>query len=212
MDGTTVFRVTYDGPALEHHEMDARELAQALLAMADLLEASCKALYGDNAKPQINVKGSFKTGGFNIDFVTAVSWIKSLRDMFAGENATAILNGLQILSALGFAVIAGKKGLAQVLQWLRGRKITKVSLGPESAVVFVDDDFFEIEMDTLMLLREVSVRQAFDRVLSPLDKPGIDTFAVGTAEDPMHVVVRGKERDYFSPPVAADELLPEDTR
>lgn len=209
MEGMTAFRVTYDGPALEHHLMDARDLAPALLAMADLLEASCKTLYGDNAKPQINVKGSFKTGSFNIDFVTSVSWLKSVRDLFAGENATAIANGLAILGFLGFV---GKRGLAATLKWLAGRQITQVKVSEESATIFVDDDSLDIELETLKLLRELPVRQALDRVLAPLDQPGIDTFAVGPESDPTHVKISSGERAYFIAPPVVDELLIEETR
>lgn len=209
MEGMTMFRVTYDGPALEHHEMDARELAPALLAVADLLEASCKALYGENAKPQINVKGSFRTGSFNIDFVTAVSWLKSLRDMFAGPNATAIANGLAILGFLGFV---GKRGLAQALQWLKGRQITRVEIDEKNARIFVDDEFIEIEAEAITLLREMSVREAFDRVLSPLDRDGIDTFAAGTETEPAQVVIKEEDRRFFVPPATSDELLLEDIR
>lgn len=56
MGDMTQFRITYDGPALATHEMDAKELAPALMAMADLLESSVRALHGDRAKAQINVK------------------------------------------------------------------------------------------------------------------------------------------------------------
>lgn len=56
------FRITYDGPALNMSEMDVRELAPALLAIGDLLTASVSVLCGDKIQPQVNVKGSFKTG------------------------------------------------------------------------------------------------------------------------------------------------------
>ena len=65
------FRITYDGPALESSEMDVRELAPALLAFGDLLDASTRALCGDQVRPRVNVRGSFKTGSFGIDFTLA---------------------------------------------------------------------------------------------------------------------------------------------
>ncbi len=58
-DAMSRFRVTYDGPALESSEMDVRELAPALLAFGDLLDASTRALCGAQVRPQVNVRGGF---------------------------------------------------------------------------------------------------------------------------------------------------------
>lgn len=214
MDDMTEFRVTYDGPALANHQMDPRELAPALLAMADLLESSAKALYGESAELKIDVKGSFKTGSFNIDFVTGIHWVKAIRDIFAGDNATAIANGLAILAPLGFF---GRKGLAQLLIWLRKRKITRVEMvvateGSSScARIYVGDDYYEVERQTVDLLRDVGVRKAFDRVLAPLDKDGIETFAIGKGAD-FNIVISKADRAAFEAPEVEEDLLVDDTR
>lgn len=212
MDDMAQFRITYDGKALTHHEMDARDLAPALLAMADLLEASVTALHGDRAKAQVNVKGSFKTGSFNIDFNTAVNFLKAMKDIFSGDGVTAVTNGAAVLGLLGIAAKGGQKGVAQVLKWLRGRKITHVELQQGGrAKISVDNDEMEVEEQVILLLRDLAVREAFDRVLAPLDKEGIDTFAAGD-ESGFSVVVTRQERVYFTPPAGEDELLMEDVR
>lgn len=59
---TEHFRIIYDGEALAFSEIDVRTLAPALLAIGDLLEAATFAMNGDKVKPQVNVRGSFKTG------------------------------------------------------------------------------------------------------------------------------------------------------
>lgn len=214
MNDMTEFRVTYDGSALANHEMDPRELAPALMAMAELLECSAKALFGENARLKVNVKGSFKTGSFHIDFVTGLQWMKSIRDLFAGDNATAIANGLAILAPLGFL---GKRGLAQLLVWLNRRKITRVEIMPESRVsrrkarIYVGDDFYDVEKDAVDLLRDVGVRKAFDKVLTPLDRDGIDKFAVGQGET-FSLVITQDERGAFEAPDADENLVIDDTR
>ena len=214
MNDMTEFRVTYDGAALVNHEMDPRELAPALLAMAELLEASAKALFGENACLKVNVKGSFTTGSFHIDFVTGLQWMKSIRDLFAGENATATANGLAILAPLGFL---GKRGLAQLLIWLNRRKITRVDIVPESdavrrmARIYVGDDYYEVEAETVDLLRDVGVRKAFDRVLAPLDLTGIDKFAVGKGAD-FNLIITEHERVAFEAPDIDEQLLFDDMR
>lgn len=105
-DGMSNFRLTYDGPALESSEMDVRELAPALLAAGDLLDAATRALNGERAKPQINVRGSFKVGSFGIDFTLVADWAVAVKDIFASDTATALANASAILALLG---LVGKK-------------------------------------------------------------------------------------------------------
>jgi len=212
MDDMAQIRITYDGPALAAHEMDARELAPALMAMADLLDTSVRALQGDRAKAQINVKGSFKTGSFSVDFTTSVSLLQAAKDIFAGEGITAIANATAVLTALGLAAKTGYTGVAQVLQWLHGRRITHVQMTQEGQVTLHSgEDAVVVEYPVLVLLRDIPVRQAFDRVLAPLDREGIDTFAAGD-DHSFALIVREEERRYFCAPTGPDEPLLEDTR
>ncbi|SFA84815.1 hypothetical protein SAMN04515620_10529 [Collimonas sp. OK607] len=208
----STFRITYDGPALETSEMDVRELAPALLSIGDLLEAATTALYGDQIKPQVSVKGSFKTGSFGIDFNLATSLLSRVRDIFAGDNAAAIANSLAILGALGFvSKKVAKPGLFAVLKWIKGRKIERVETSEDSAVIYVDGDQLTIELSVLVLLRDVSVRNATSKVLEPLSRSGIDTFAAGTDSEIVETVT-ADEISWFVAPVPTDELLLDDVR
>lgn len=205
------FRITYDGPALEASEMDVRELAPALLAIGDLLTASTQALCGDKVRPQVNVKGSFKTGSFGIDFVLATDLLTRVRDIFASDSATAIANAGAILTALGFAANQSYKGLLHVIKWIRGRKIQRVETGRDTAILHVEDDQLEIELAVLTLLRDVAVREATERMLEPLSREGITTFYAGTDEH-VSATIRSEEIGWFSAPPAQDELLVDETR
>ncbi|WP_319000513.1 hypothetical protein [Burkholderia metallica] len=103
------FRATYDGPALESSEMDVRELAPALLAIGDLLDASTRALCGNQVRPQVNVRGSFKTGSFGIDFTLATSLPGRMRDMLSGHEGTALANAVTILDEhrkMAFSIVS----------------------------------------------------------------------------------------------------------
>lgn len=61
------FRIVYDGPALETHEMNVRDLAPALLSLSDALEEAGKTLYGNKTVVSVKVNASFKAGSFGID-------------------------------------------------------------------------------------------------------------------------------------------------
>lgn len=205
------FRVTYDGPALAHHEMDVRELAPALLAVGDLLDASTRALFGDRVRAQTSVKASFKSGSFGIDFQLATDWLLKVRDMFASDTTSAVLNAVELLGLLGLLTRRGRNGLLQVLQWLRGRQVERVETGDNTAVLIVENERLEVEIAVLQLLRDVSVREAVDAMLAPLDGEGVDTFAAG-ADDEFAVIVKEDDRAWYRAPALADELLLDDVR
>lgn len=214
MNDTTEFRLTYDGPALERHEMDPRELAPALLAMADLLEAAAHVIYGDKARVDVNVKGSFRSGSFHVDFVTGLHWFQSIRDIFAGPEAAAIANGSAILGALG---VIGTKGLFPLLKWLRNRPISRIESidegqgGHSTVRIYVGDEFYEVEKDAVDLLRDIAVRKATERVLAPLSQSGIDVFALGKGSS-VNLVVSQAERESFLAPTEEDILIIDDIR
>lgn len=212
------FRVTYDGPALQTSEMDVRELAPALLAVGDLLSSATTVLYGDKIKPQINVKGSFKTGSFGIDFVLSADLISRITDIFTSREANAAANALALLGFVGLGVKVSynqiKPTLLDTLKWMRGRKIQKVEIdAPDSiATLYIDNEKLEIETQVLGLLRDVSVREAVERMLSPLKTDGITDFYVGDdkANTSAHIVSR--EVEWFSRPEIEDELIIDENR
>ncbi len=205
------FRLTYDGPALAAHTMDVRELAPALLAVGDLLEAATRALNGDRVKPQINVRASFQAGSFGIDFSLAVDWALRIRDVFASEDASAMANALAILSAIGFLAKPGKKGLIGVLRWIRGRQIEKIETFDGSARIHVEQERLEVDLAVIALLRDLAVREALDSILVPLDRDGIDTFACGTDSD-FSEILHKEDRPWFHPPSIEDDLILDDVR
>lgn len=209
MDMST-FRITYDGPALETSQMDVRDLAPALLAIGDLLRAATAALYGDSIKPQTDVHASFKTGSFGIDFNLATSLLSKVRDIFAGDNAIA--NSLSILSALGFlGKNALRPGLFAALKWIRGRKIDHVETSEDFATLHIGNERFAIDLEVLLLLRDVAVRNAAAKVLEPLFIEGIEIFATGTTTEIVETVTAAQV-GWFRAPKSEDELLLDEVR
>lgn len=208
---TTHFRVTYDGPALAASTMDVRDLAPALLAVGDALDAATRALYGDRIKAQVNVRASFKTGSFGIDLALATDWALKVRDLLVSDNASAAANAIEILGFLGLVAVGGAKGLIAVIQWLRGRRIERVELRDERCVLYVEDEHLEVERSVIALLRDLAVRRALDKMLAPLDQDGIDTFACGT-DTTLVATVHRDERAWFRAPDPEEELLLDDQR
>ncbi|WP_245641650.1 hypothetical protein [Paraburkholderia bannensis] len=170
------FNVVYDGPALAEHRMDVRDLAPALVAMADLFTAANKVLNGDAADVRVEVNGSFRAGSFNIELIFAQQFLAQLRDMFAGTSATAVANAWTILGLVGYV---GGRGIIGLLRALRGRRVHRIeSLGENVRIWITESESIEVEDQVMRLWRSQSVRIALQKTLSPLEREGITSFGI----------------------------------
>jgi hypothetical protein len=211
-DVTTVhFSIRYDGPALADHRMDVRELAPALIALSDLLEAANKAAFPDAGEVRVSVNGDFKGGSFGVDLVAVQTVAQQLVAMFAGERATAAANLSGIVGGLG--LLGG--GLIAVIRWLRGRRPSEIRFEGNATVFVVRaeevEERMEAELLTGRLYQTRIVRQALVKVLRPLARDGIDVFMSGQDGQVVRRVSSDElpwfEASAAEPDVVADSVL-----
>jgi len=205
---STHFSVKYDGPALVTHEMDVRELAPALLALADMLKAANHALYGEKADIQVNVKGTFKGGSFGIDLTAVQTVYEQLTSLLAGQGPTAGANLLALLQGLG--LIGGAAvGLIGLVKRIRGRRPTQIQYANNQVIITVTDEVIteriEVDLATGKLWQDKAVRRSLQQVVRPLMQDGIDLFAAGREGAPESVITRD-ELPWFTFDDAAVEL------
>ncbi len=207
MSDTARFQIVYSGPSLENNEMDIRELAPALIAVADLLEESNLIINGGGTKINVNVHGSFKSGSFGIDLTVVQDIYQSIMDFFNSQGITAASN---LLALIGLKEVG--QGLLGLIKWLKNRKIKKVDKIAEDRVSIhiTSDEKIEVDPRVLDLYKSQRVRDALSKVISePLSREGINEFrsvAEGTNES---VIVTKEEKEYFELPLIGDELLGE---
>ncbi|KVW35862.1 hypothetical protein [Burkholderia ubonensis] len=170
------FNVVYDGPALTEHRMDVRDLAPALVAIADLFSFANKELNGDNTEVRLEVKGSFKAGSFHSELIFIQSLANQIHDIFAGPNAAAFSNALAILGALG---IVGSGGLIGLIRTLRGNRPHRIEpTGSNVRIWVTEKESLEVEEAVYRLYRSKTVRVSLQKTLSPLERDGITSFGI----------------------------------
>lgn len=206
------FHVLYDGPALVNHEMSVRDLAPALLALGDMLDEANSALNDARAKVTVQVRASFKTGCFGIELDVVQSLLQQAHSLFGNESIASAKELLEwvglVCTGTGTAVVS----LLKFLKWLRGRKIKLVTLLENGNMkVMVDEDSIEVEEKVIALYRRTKLRQALEDVLKPLDKDGIDVFAVtNKAQSERFLVIKKNEVGHFKAPIPEPEKLGEE--
>lgn len=176
MNNHQPFYVIYDGPALEEHRMDVRDLAPALIAIADLLSAANNEINGKAASLRVYVNASFKAGSFGIDLVATQHLLSQIKDIFSGHGASAVCNGYTLMTMVGFV---GGGGLIGLLRRLKGRRPMQIQQHGKVATVHVSEtETIEIDSRVVKLYRSDIVRSSLEKVFSPLEREGITDFGV----------------------------------
>lgn len=207
MTASVHFSIKYDGPALATHQMDVRELAPALIALSDLLEEANKAALPDAPDVQVNVQGNFKGGSFGVDLIAVQTITQQLVSMFSGPEATATANLYTLLRALG---LVDGGGVIGVIKWLRGRKPSAIRIEGDSTIFELSDtetiETFEVDLMTGRLYKTRVVRQSLAKVIKPLERDGIDIFAV-CKDGVTSSVVTKDEAHYFEMAAAEADVV-----
>jgi hypothetical protein len=205
------FHVVYDGPGLAEHRMDVRDLAPALIAIADLLTAANQEINGDAAEVRVQVNASFKAGSFGIELMATQKLMAQLRDMLAGDGASAICNAYTILGMLG---LAGGGGLIALLRRLGGRQPVRIEQTGAAGTFWISEtESIEVDRNVIRLFRSQMVRASLDKTLSPLKRDGIDSFGI-VIGDQVALDIDAHEVDVFAgdrdaAPIVSDTIVEE---
>lgn len=206
------FHILYDGPALANHEMNVNDLAPALLALGDVIEAANDALNGPKrARVSLNVKASFKTGCFGIELDVAQTLLQQVGALFSAAQA---VTAADLLRWLGFVWENGDKaltygGLLWLLKKKKGEPIEHATrLESGNVRITIDGEPYEIEAEVIELYRNTKLRKALAEVLKPLDQVGINEFAItDKPQNQRFFSISDEERVYFSAPESVVEQL-----
>lgn len=193
MSASVHFSIKYDGPALANHQMDVRELAPALLALAALLEESNKVAFPDAEAVRVHINGTFRAGSFGVDLIALQSVKNQIISMFSGPEASSAANLLGILSALG---LLGSGGVIGIVRWLAGRKPSSIKPVGENIVITIasagKEETMTVDLVAGKLFSNKVVRQSLVKIVAPLQAEGIDFFACGKDGEAQAVITKAE--------------------
>lgn len=196
------FILTYDGPALQRHEMNVRDLAPAMLAVGEAFEALNSLYNGKAAQLAVNVR-AHQPGCFRVAF-DVVQIAKDATAFLAGTEMTAAAN---LLSVLFGGSIGG--GLIWLVRKLKGRKPERIErLSPGMFRLFIDDETYDVPVELLQAYQEVRVRRAIEGfVAKPLQKPGIDEVIFESGGRVIENVSKAEGPYYRAPDLDSDVVV-----
>jgi hypothetical protein len=192
-------RIAYDGDALENGTMDVRDLAPALIALADLFDEANKVLSGPDRAVHLRVHHHVRHGSFDVTIQIVQTWVAKILTLFAADGASGAANLIEIL---GFTKgVAESVGLLGLIRWLRGRPVKRIEAIDEHNVrIVVEDGDIVIRRPVGEVFRDLGVRRALAASMAPLSRDGIDSFEVKTVSGTRVEKIDRKDLPSFEPP------------
>ena len=168
--------LVYEGPAVESGAMDVRDLAPALLAFGNLIEATNRVVNGADAAAKVQVR-TVAAGSFAVGLDLTVRFVQGVRDFLVGPESAAAANLIGILTG---GPVVGLGALALVKR-LRGKPPKAVSKKEKGRVeIAIDDMVFEVDGVVARVAVDIDVRASLERVVAePLSNDGIDAVSIG---------------------------------
>jgi hypothetical protein len=190
----TAFSIVYDGQPVEEGTIDARDLAPALLAFADLVDEAAPLVDPNLPRLSLRVRPDFQKGSFEVYLELANLYSKFV-GLFSGPDAQAWSAFFQIVG------LAGVAGVFQLIKRAKGRKPTKVTIERSESVTitFEGEDSFTVDNRVWKLFQNLRARKAIEKILSPLADRGFDLFKI-KHNGRESLSVTESEAQYFKAP------------
>ena len=187
------FNLVYDGDDLDVGSIDARDLAPALIAFADLVDFSGRVIVPELPRLTVRVQSGFRKGSFDVGLELANAYDRFVT-LFSG-------NHVQAWSALCTVLGLSGTGLWQLLRRAKGRKprVIEIERSEKIRIVFDGEESEDIPKDVWALFNHLPTRRAIEHIVEPITKEGIDTLEIRKDGRPMVRVTKDEAPFYKAP-------------
>lgn len=206
------FRVAFEGVPFENGEMAVSDLAPALLALGDVVQAANRALNGDKAEARLKLRAT-NIGSFEALLSIDVSMIDAIRDMLdsVADNPGRVVAANQLLDLLiRGGTIAGTfaVGLFAVIKFLRGKRPETVEKRPDGFTeITVNHTTIVVDQRTVTLLEDLATREALEVFgEKALGIDGVESFRIGAkGSESSDTVLSKEDRAFFKVPEPTED-------
>ena len=181
------FTISFHGDAVKDGEMEAQDLAIALISMSELVQIANREANGEQAQISIKISET-KKGSF-----------EALLQIIL-ENDALLTYGVTFL----------KEALARFInlaKWLRGRKIDKTEFKDGQIHIHIGDDNTIITPIVRVLLEDTNARNAIKQLASILDEHKTNKIKLKLNEDDEPLEIDVSEISFFDLPDDDEDLL-----
>jgi hypothetical protein len=175
--------LTFDGPAVQNHEMEVSVLANSLIAFKDLAERVNFAMNGKDADLLIKVNGGFKEGSFKVSF---------------------LLDSINVLNTKFHQLISSFSNIIDIIKFLKGKDIQKIEKTADGMLIqnFLGEKttFNNCDNITINLVNNVAVKRDVANIARPLND-GIDKISFTPLSPGLSgVEILQEDKSAFIPP------------
>ena len=196
----TNLSIKYDGLSVQDGTMPVHELAPALLAIADLVQAANTEFNGNRARVSVNVTAPPKGGSFQIDLSVAQSILDQARGMLEGIEVS---DAGKIVGA-----VFGVGGLLPLVKFLKGKRPRNIdiaiNIGNRGDVTYtnVEGDQHVTTYHIHSLASDAQVQDNINAINRPLERQGVDLLKVNDADNTLQFEVDRKKGEELTIPEA----------
>lgn len=212
MKSTQELIVKFDGNKYDEHSISASELAEALVALGELIEETNKVVNSKQANIIVNVK-AHEAGSFELlldVYQQSAPLIDQFVQVFGSNTMGAVLNANEIIGLL-----FGNEGILDLIKWLKNRKIqniepTVLSDGSEGYSVQTEDsEERKITKFELEAFRSVKIRKTVETITKKRIEKGAKEISFIYKDNDKTVVnkIDSSNASYFEAPEDVDEHL-----
>ncbi|HHU4149466.1 hypothetical protein [Pseudomonas aeruginosa] len=193
-----IFSISYDAKdnSLANHEINAKELGEAILGMHNLIDETAKVISSGSAAVELKVTTPAKEGSVEVVFA-----------LLADPGVA-----LKVLATLGFAAqgaAIAKAALVEFVKKIGDKKITSITIEGDSpdAKVVTDDGEFIVDKNVARLVSNKRARESLHKIIqAPLaGKEGAVFKVLDQAENPVWAADEKEIPDYRPLPVGTLE-------